>query len=134
MTPADAAAVALDDLVDQLCASAAVFDDTATRAKAMLARRREGASWQDILVDSPRPLIVELMTAELERLTYAAGQWRRMNARALHGEGLTMDKIAELFGISRQRVSILLQSTPQSGPSGGTAVSTPDEGTPPCTG
>ena len=30
-------------------------------------------------------------------------------ARVLHGEGMTMDQIAKLFGVTRQRVSALLR-------------------------
>ena len=34
-------------------------------------------------------------------------------ARALYAEGLTMAQIAELFGVSRQRVAALLRSSDQ---------------------
>jgi DNA-binding transcriptional regulator LsrR (DeoR family) len=34
---------------------------------------------------------------------------RRAEARALYAEGLTMDQIAERFGVTRQRVSALLR-------------------------
>jgi predicted transcriptional regulator len=34
---------------------------------------------------------------------------RRTEARTLHREGLTMDQIAQLFGVTRQRVSALLR-------------------------
>lgn len=37
---------------------------------------------------------------------------RRTEARALHHEGVTMDKIARLFGVTRQGVSGLLRDRP----------------------
>ncbi len=40
--------------------------------------------------------------------------WRRAEARALHQEGISMDRIAQLFGVTRQRVSALLNSQPRS--------------------
>jgi transposase len=36
---------------------------------------------------------------------------RRTEARALHGEGMTMDEIAKLFGVTRQRISALLRDS-----------------------
>jgi predicted transcriptional regulator len=52
---------------------------------------------------------VQLLT-ENARLLHAYGhRVRRTEARALHREGLTMDEIARLFGVSRQRVSALLR-------------------------
>jgi len=113
-SPQDPAAQALEDLITQLRESAAVFDQTALRATGLLAHHSRGASWRCIMSNEPQPLVVEVMTAELERLTQAAGRWRRENARALYTEGLTMDKIAELFRVTRQRVSVLLQPPPAS--------------------
>ncbi len=43
-----------------------------------------------------------------EGLADAGSRWRRAEARALHREGLSMEKIAVLFGVTRQRVSALL--------------------------
>ena len=40
----------------------------------------------------------------------AACRLRRAQAAALHDEGLTMDRIAELFGVTRQRISQILRS------------------------
>jgi CRP-like cAMP-binding protein len=46
-----------------------------------------------------------------ERLAKAASRLRRTQARALREEGMTTDRIAELFGVSRQRVSALLKES-----------------------
>jgi len=53
---------------------------------------------------------VQLLAAIQDKLTAAGADWRREEARALHREGLSMDAIALLFGVTRQRVSALLAS------------------------
>jgi predicted transcriptional regulator len=56
-----------------------------------------------------RPLVVELLTHTLNDLSDAGSNFRRIEARELYSEGLTMAKIAELFGVSRQRIAALLR-------------------------
>jgi DNA-directed RNA polymerase sigma subunit (sigma70/sigma32) len=65
--------------------------------------------YSQIVSEEERPLIVELLTDSVRELDRAGVQVRRHEARALHREGMTMDGIAELFGVSRQRVSALLR-------------------------
>ena len=45
----------------------------------------------------------------LVALVDAGSRLRRAEARALHVEGMTMEQIADLFGVTRQRVSALLK-------------------------
>ncbi len=56
-----------------------------------------------------RPLVVELLTHTLSDLSDAGSNFRRIEARALYSEGLTMAQIAELFGVTRQRIAALLR-------------------------
>ena len=49
------------------------------------------------------------MTAELNALARATADYRRLLAVALHDEGMTMERIAELFGVTRQRISRMLR-------------------------
>ena len=79
------------------------------RAAYIRARRAAGVPYREIVPAEPRPLIVELISDTLSQLADAGSRWRRAEARALHGEGLTMDVIARLFGVTRQRVSSLLK-------------------------
>ncbi len=51
-----------------------------------------------------------MISATLSQLADAGSRWRRAEARALHAEGLSMDVIAQLFGVTRQRVSSLLKA------------------------
>jgi hypothetical protein len=80
------------------------------RAEHIRAMRRQGVPYREIVPNEQRPLIVELLTANLELLAGAGSRLRRAEAKALYDEGLTMDEIATLFGVSRQRVAVLLRS------------------------
>ena len=82
------------------------------RAEALLEARRTGRPWAELVPEEPRPQIVELLAAKLERLAGGSSRFRRAQAKALHDEGLTMEQIARLFGVTRQRVSALLKERP----------------------
>jgi AraC-like DNA-binding protein len=56
------------------------------------------------------PLLVQLLTQTTELLQSYGNRVRTTEAQALYSEGLTMDEIAQLFGVSRQRVSTLLRN------------------------
>ena len=45
----------------------------------------------------------------IKALSRDGNKFRRLEARALYEEGLTMAQLAAVFGVSRQRVSILLR-------------------------
>ena len=73
--------------------------------------RSEGAPYAEIVSMSDGPLIVQLLTESSKALDISGANVRRAEARALYAEGLTMDQIAERFGVTRQRVSALLRKT-----------------------
>jgi hypothetical protein len=100
---------ALDELVEALRANAARIEATIDRALQMRAERQAGRSYSDIENDEAGPLVVQMARDNLKALTDAGSRLRRAEAAALHAEGMTMDQIAELFGVSRQRVSTLLR-------------------------
>ncbi len=101
---------ALTALVQGLREAVAALHTTAERGERLLGRQRTAASWGEVMRLEPTPLVVEEVMSTLEALTLAAGRWRRANAQALHAEDWTMEQIAELYGVSRQRVSALLHS------------------------
>ncbi len=91
------------------------LDDNIARAKRMKRRiaqieraRAAGRSYTDIVETEDSPLIVQLLTESRQALDSAGARVRRTEALALHDEGMTMDRIAEKFGVTRQRVSGLL--------------------------
>jgi hypothetical protein len=70
-----------------------------------------GRSLREVVPDEKTPLLVELLTQSAEHLHAYGSRVRCTEARALHREGLTMEEIARLFGVTRQRVSALLRET-----------------------
>jgi predicted XRE-type DNA-binding protein len=71
--------------------------------------RSQGAPYAETVAISDGPLIVQLLTESSKALDISGASVRRAEARALYAEGLTMDQIAERFGVTRQRVSALLR-------------------------
>ncbi len=70
----------------------------------------QGRQLRDI-VSREQPLIVQMLTETVALLDGYGSRVRRAEARALHHEGLTMDEIALLFGVTRQRISALLRDS-----------------------
>ena len=105
---------ALDSL-EALCAavreSIGDAEELLERAENVRVEREAGRAYAEIVRNEDRPLIVERLTKISSRLAESGSQWRRDEARALHDEGLSMDRIAALFGVTRQRVSALLRTS-----------------------
>lgn len=101
---------ALDDLVDALTANTERNRIALERAAAIREARHEGKRYSEIVSDESRPLIVDVLNQNLDRLLTSGARFRRAEAKALHDEGVTMERIAEIFGVTRQRVSALLKS------------------------
>jgi hypothetical protein len=80
-----------------------------TRIAQLRRLRSQGAPYAEIVSTSDGPLIVQLLTESSAALDLSGASVRRAEASALHAEGLTMDQIAERFGVTRQRVSALLR-------------------------
>jgi hypothetical protein len=107
--PEDAALTALDEVCATAQRMIANAEQILDRAASIRTQRAAGVPYREIVPTEPRPLIVELISATLSDLADAGSRWRRAEARALHGEGLSMDAIAQMFGVTRQRVSSLLK-------------------------
>jgi hypothetical protein len=105
----DEALAALERLVSVTAGVLATLELVAERARFIAARRLEGLPWGEIIPIEQRPLVVELTADAMQRLAEASADFRRSEARALYAEGHTMDAIAVMFGVTRQRVSSLLR-------------------------
>lgn len=79
------------------------------RAEELRNAHAEGRNWAEVARAEERPMILELISANLDELYQAGGRLRRVMAKALHDEGMSMEQIARLFGVTRQRVSALLR-------------------------
>ncbi len=83
--------------------------ETQRRLRTLRKMRAQGRAYCEIVQAQDRPLAVELLATNIVTLHEASGRLRRAEAAALHNEGMTMDQIAELFGVTRQRISELLR-------------------------
>jgi hypothetical protein len=72
-------------------------------------QREEGLSYTEIVVAATGPLLVRLITESRQTLDGRGARVRRSEALALHNEGMTMQKIADRFGVTRQRISALVR-------------------------
>jgi len=103
------ATAALQALVTELESCIDQLRHAHDRAQQLLDQRRDGHSWQDIVAAESRPLIVESTSSVLASLTSAGHVFRREQARALNREGVSINRIAAMFGVTRQRISALLR-------------------------
>lgn len=106
---ADHATAALRDLDRALEYSIAELASARQRVETVLAARMSGTLWREIVTSEQRPLVVESVTNVLDQLSAVGSKFRRAQAQALHHEGLSMERVAALFGVTRQRISALLR-------------------------
>ncbi len=92
------------------------MDDNIGRSKIIQKRARQlrrqienGRSVGEAVEAEELPRMVELLTANMTTLETAGAEFRAGEAQALRADGLTIDAIAGLFGVSRQRISALLK-------------------------
>lgn len=111
----DVAAAALANLVTELDRCVDELVQARARAEKLLRERRAGRAWLDVVGDEPRPLVVERISTVLGSLSAAGHAWRREQAAALQAEHVSINRIAAMFGVTRQRISALLK---ENGPAG----------------
>ncbi len=104
---------ALDDLVAVLQDSNRRNQLAMRRARTIRGSRSEDQTYREIFAGDERSLIQEITRQNLDTLLRASARLRRAEASALHAEGMTMEEIAVLFGVTRQRVSVLLREASQ---------------------
>ncbi|NYJ08065.1 sigma factor-like helix-turn-helix DNA-binding protein [Petropleomorpha daqingensis] len=100
---------ALAELVavaEQMAEVTALIREHAAQIRAC---RREDLPYRDIVLRENRPLIVEVLTDATARFEAAGTRFRQAKAAALREEGMTLEEIGALFGLTRQRISRLLQ-------------------------
>jgi hypothetical protein len=98
-----------------LAASSGELYQRASQLSSWLATATErpagGRSFEELLPLDKRLAVMEQISAAMRVLASDGYRFRRMQARALYAEGLTMAQLASVFGVSRQRVSALLRDT-----------------------
>lgn len=108
--PHDPVLVTLAELLTVLRETSDQHHMAIRRAGRIRQLRAQGHRYGDIVPMEKRPLIVELITDHLSDLSQASGRFRKAEARALYAEGMTMEEIGQLFGVTRQRIAVLLRS------------------------
>lgn len=96
----------LDRALDRAVEMAGLMKE---RMVALRTAHAEGRPLRETVPAEQSPLIVQLITESTNLLHSYGNRVRRTEARALYAEGMTMDEIARLFGVTRQRVSALLR-------------------------
>lgn len=106
----DPATDALDHLADVAKSSAAELHDVENGLHQMSERRQRGWTWRQIIATSDGTSVLAHCTRITATLASAMGAFRRGLATSLHREGMPVTSIAEVFEVSRQRVSTLINS------------------------
>lgn len=101
---------ALEDLDVALDRSAEMHARMKERIRQIRRWLGEGRSLAQIVPAEQSPLLVQLLTESATLLHSYGNTVRRTEARALRQQGMTMEQIGKLFGVTRQRVSTLLRS------------------------
>lgn len=103
---------AFDALVRTLGAARDEMDALIERATETRQRLAEGVVLSEFVAGEPRPLVITRMTELLDAMSDAAAEVRRAEAHQLRSEGLSHERIAQLFGVTRQRAAALLSPPP----------------------
>lgn len=103
---------AVNDLDEALDQSLEMTQRMKDRIREIRDTLSSGRPLAEIVPRERRPLLVQLLTENASQLHHYGNRVRRSEAHALHREGMTMDEIARLFGVTRQRISALLRDAP----------------------
>ncbi len=77
-------------------------------------QRADGRASTEIVEAAKPPLLVQLISESKEDADGSGARVRRTEALALHNEGMTMERIAERFGVTRH--TCCLGALPRSSP------------------
>lgn len=104
-------------LLDELARLDKMLAENVERSRQMRARIKEltrkvraGETLPDVVAAEDRPLITEMITANIAALHEIGADFRRAHVAALRAQGLTMEQIADLIGVTRQRISAILKT------------------------
>ena len=107
--PTDDVLTALEQVSAALAASEGRARQIVERGEYLARQRAAGQSWRDITESESNPRTADLLRDSMEAILRANSRYRRALVRELYADGATMQRIAELLGITRQRVAVLLK-------------------------
>ena len=99
----------LDEVAEAAEETALDQQRVARRARSMSRQCRLGWSWSQILQRERQPGILVLMARSARRLHEVNGRFRPALVGALVDEGLSIRRIAKMFGVTHQRISAMLK-------------------------
>jgi len=99
---------ALVDLRTALQHYSATTDELLDRLDQTKPRRAVGEAWLDIVDAEGDAEILKRLGRDLVSVMQSASTLRRLQVRALYAEGMPQRQIAELFGVTPQRISQLV--------------------------
>jgi hypothetical protein len=105
----DGADEALAALSAELRSCVDSLEAALVRIEELRQARADGVDWVSAVQAEERPLVVERISDALSTLNVAGSRWRREEARALHTGGMSINGIAAVFGVTRQRASALVR-------------------------
>ena len=108
MTSSRHTIAALDHLETVLTGARDDIEGLLVRLASLRESLLTGRPLSEVVDAAARPLIIESLTALLDRLGDASSALRRAEAQQLFAEGFTRTRIAATFGVSRQRATTLL--------------------------
>jgi hypothetical protein len=109
-TDDDVAMVALDHLASAAEQSVNEIHAVQRDLDIMKEQRKRGWSWRRIVAEPGVPQPLTRVARLAAHLATAGGAFRRALARALRAEGMQVNGIADIFGVSRQRISTLVRA------------------------
>ncbi len=107
--PHDSAVEALYRLTDEIDRSLVELQHARRQAETLLRARHSGYNWREVVGGEVKPMVLEKVSGVLGALSTVGGTWRREQVKALASEGVSINRIAALFGVTRQRISALLR-------------------------
>lgn len=84
-------------------------EELLVRMRWMRAQLEAGVDVAELVATEEQPRSVELLTANMVALETLGAEYRGRLASAMREEGLTIQSIADLYGVTRQRISALLK-------------------------
>ncbi len=111
MTELDRLIAALGELEEAAAGNVERSRLLRNRAGRLRARLEAGDDLVALVESEESPRMAELLSANLSVLETAGAEFRAAEAHALRAGGLTIERIAGLFGVTRQRISALLKQS-----------------------
>jgi hypothetical protein len=106
---ADRVLAAADELAAVARENVVSWMEVLERIDALRVHRAAGGTYTSLIeAVGGGPVVVTLLAGNYERLVSASARFRRVAVQVMVDEGMSQAGIAEMFGVSRQRVAALL--------------------------